>query len=66
MANQYVCLKCECGEEVILAKRMASGFYLPYRKKQFFEIISKFFSEHEFCIDNRLDTFDISYEYERE
>ncbi len=66
MANQYIFLKCECGEKIMLAKRMNTGFYVSSGKEKYFDTINDFFNKHEFCLDKRLDTFDISYESERE
>ena len=69
MANQRMYIRCQCGKELPLAKRMGIGFYAhPWATsdpKLFFQRMNDFFDEHEWC-GGKVDGFDLSYEQERE
>ncbi len=65
MANQRMYVRCSCGEEFSIAKRMAIGYYAhPWATKDpaaFVRRLNEFLDSHEYCEDYP-DCFGLSYE----
>lgn len=67
MANNRLQLRCICGAERFIARRLLDGYYVPDLDDQggaagYVERLNQFLSEHAQC-GNGLDHFAISYEH---
>lgn len=71
MANNRMYIRCRtCGEKYMIGKIYLEGYFIQERDKiKFYDGLEKFYNDHNFCTDEKLDKeintenqFDIYYE----